>query len=279
LIASLTVAAFVVIVGIYQAIDNTYQEDRKQVFMWIGDFKDIVEAFTIVMFGFGVHAVLPTLEYSMETPSDFPLVSNISFTIITELYVLVAIAGYAGFANALSSCGILSSLSSVYQDSTVFDVLVKIVIALLTLHLILTFPIPMNPINLNIESIFGTSKLDPKKEVVTRVMLRTVLMLLVVFVASVVPYLSDIISILSSIAGAAVAFILPCIFYYVLNRENYVPIPKWQIALQAGTVLLGLAVGVAGTYLGVDSLVTDIKNNSSPFDQFFVNCNQTNPCS
>lgn len=266
LVASLVVAITVVVVGFYQLGEN-HHSGVIGGHVFITDFQGVIASFNTAVFGFGVHSILPTVENSMERPKDFPMVSNISFTFITEIYILVAIAGYAGFGTTLGGSGnVLEAMAATYNTGFL-SVLVDVVTAIITAHIVCAFPLPMNPINLALEKALGTDRLPPKKELIFRIVLRSCVMAIAVVVASVVPYFGDFLNFISAIAGIFVAFILPVTFYYFLNRHR--DIPRVKLAFMGLVFVLGVMGFAAGMYFSTKGLISDLQQGG-PFENYFV---------
>jgi len=172
--------------------------------------------FNIICFSFGVHAVIPAIEHEMEHPHRFAFVSNCAFTTITFIYLLVASAGYYGYGNACCIQG------NVLNDMDPTNGAVKAAFAFITAHVTLAYPLPLNPLCLNLEAAVGIDKLAPRSELMWRILLRTCLVFSTVFVASVVPYFGDFLSLISALSVVATAFIFPPIFYYVLHTRAFI---------------------------------------------------------
>jgi hypothetical protein len=103
--------------------------------------------------------------------------------------------------------------------------------------------------------------MDGRKELFSRIMLRSCVVLLAIFTASVVPYFGDILSLVSALAGTAVAFIFPVVFYWKLSDSIQ---PVLKVVLSSI-----LCLGIVGMYFAVLSLRNSIRNNPNPFDHFF----------
>jgi len=271
LCASVSVALAIICIGVYQGVQNALEDETTGLYSNVNTFYDTVQSFNLAIFSFGVNSVLPTLEYSMETPEDFPMVSNVSFFIITEIYIAVGLCGYAGWGDLVES-NVLQSITSSYGIHSFLGVLADIVTVLITIHLCVTFPLPMNPININLESALGIDKLEGRTEWVSRVVVRTLVMSIMVFVAMVVPYFGDVVGFVSALAGIAVAFFLPVLFYFVLNRKL---ISKAEQVFMISVLVVGVAGTAVGLYVSSVSLIDDIKQNPSPFADFFSNCTST----
>eukprot|EP01102_Stenamoeba_stenopodia_P021644 TRINITY_DN8787_c0_g1_i1.p1 TRINITY_DN8787_c0_g1~~TRINITY_DN8787_c0_g1_i1.p1 ORF type:complete len:453 (-),score=79.59 TRINITY_DN8787_c0_g1_i1:144-1502(-) len=270
LLASLIVAVAVVIVGLYQTIDNR-NNGVINTHVFFTNFAGVVKSFDTAIFSFGVHSVLPTLEYSMAQPAAFPVVSNISFLVITQVYVFVALAGYAGWGETLVANGtILSRMSLSYGSTGFLAVLIKVVIAIITVHVIMAFPLPMNPINLTLENTLNFESLPRKRELVFRVVLRTCVVALAVLVASVVPFFGIFLELISALAGISVAFILPVFFYFVLCRKHGHHIARFDLVCMGLVFVIGILGMGVGLYYSINDLIENLHGN--PFEGFFTSC-------
>ncbi len=144
---------------------------------------------------------------------------------------------------------------------------VKGAYAFITAHVVLAYPIPLNPMSLALESVLGIDQKKGMAELLPRMASRTCLVLLTVLVASVVPYFGDILSLVSALSIVVVAFILPPIFYYLLHPH------KVFSRVEKGNMIcigaLGTTASAIGLYYAIDGLIKDIKNNPNPFENYF----------
>src|SRR5687767_7924432 len=100
--------------------------------------------------------------------------------------MLTAAGGYAGWGRDTAD-KILDNMNS---DSVV----VKAAYAFITAHVVLAYPIPLNPISLALESSLGIDRKTGSAELISRIVARTALVLLTIFIASVVPYFGEILN-------------------------------------------------------------------------------------
>lgn len=252
---SLFVGAVILVEGFNNLHSNsaTYQYIN-----WGG----VPRAFNLIVFSFGNHSVLPNIESHMKSPKRFPWVANVSYVTIALVYIIVATGGYAGWGTGVQDT-ILNNLDP-------SSVVVKMSLALLTVHVVTTYPIPLNPCALALEDITGVNKLFGTKEVVARVLLRTALVVGTVFIASVVPYFGDLITIVTSISVVFVAYLLPCLFYYILlHRSDKAPLTFGHSLYLIAISALALAGSVSGMYFGVKDLIDDIDKHPNPFNNYF----------
>jgi len=65
-------------------------------------------------------------------------------------------------------------------------------------------------------------KIEQLKSIQMRIVIRTFLVLCTVFIASVVPYFGDFLSLISALSVVATAFVFPPIFFYVLHMRQFI---------------------------------------------------------
>jgi len=210
LMASLIVAMVVVIKGFQAAGENLNQQyDFVQ---WGG----VSNAFNVICFSFGVHAVLPAIEHEMAQPEQYPKVSNLAFSLIGCIYFVVATAGYWGYGNGVAQ-NVLNSVNLQHPGNAA----AKVAYSFITAHVTLAYPLPLNPLGLNIESALGVDRMGGRKEIMWRILVRSLLVFATIIVASAVPYFGDFLSLISALSVVANAFIFPPLFYYVLHRRLF----------------------------------------------------------
>jgi len=197
----------------------------------------------------------------MREPREFPLVANISCTIIGVFYFFVAGCGYLGWGNNVES-NVLQSMNS---DNPV----VKLAYAMITAHITMAYPLPLNPVALALEDVMGINKLNGHQELLARLPLRTGLVLATVFVASVIPYFGDFLSFISSISTVFVAFVFPPVFNYTLKQRIGQTITRCEQIYMGAIVIIGLVGSVAGVYYSVSNLYDDISGGGNPFAGYF----------
>jgi len=210
LFASIIVALVVIVKGFTAGGEHNGQE--YSTVNWGG----LSNGFNIICFSFGVHAVIPAIEHEMEHPHHFEFVSNCAFGTITSIYLLVASAGYYGYGNACCIHG------NVLDNMDPNNAAVRVAFAFITAHVTLAYPLPLNPLCLNLEAAFGIDKLSGRTELMWRILLRTCLVFATVFVASIVPYFGDFLSLISALSVVATAFVFPPLFYYVLYSRAFI---------------------------------------------------------
>jgi len=255
-VASIFVGAVISVEGIIHGSTNS--NVNYDIVVWEG----LPVAFNVIVFSFGGHSVLPTIHHSLKKPyKNWKPFIVISYTTITAIYVEVAMNGYAGWGDKTNG-NVLVNLGD--------SIIGQISTAAITLHVLLAFPIPLNPISLYLEAALGTDDLPPKKELVSRIVLRTCVVLLIVFIASIVPYFSQVLSLVSAFSTISMVFICPVAFYWMLRKDHVSKSLLLQIFL-VFLLLVGILSTIAGSYYGILDLIDEINAHPSPFSHFFSN--------
>jgi len=255
-LASLFVAGVVVVKGFVRAADP-HVDVEYEVFNGRG----LPNAVNIIVFSFGGHSVLPNIVSHVERPrANYARVSSWSYLLIALIYGVTAAGGYAGWGTHTED--------KVLDNMDEGSIVVKLAYAFITAHVVLAYPIPLNPMSLAIERSLGIDQRHGLAELVPRVVSRTCLVLLTVLVASVVPYFGDILSLVSALSIVVVVFVLPPLFYYRLFQpvRRFGPLAK---AKMLAIVAFGVAASGIGIYFAIKDLVHDIRNNPNPFDDYF----------
>jgi len=120
---------------------------------------------------------------------------------------------------------------------------------------------------MNFEAI---EKESPRKELFYRVVTRTILVFLTIFIASVVPFFGDFLSLISALSTVLTAFVFPPVFYYVLTTRYATRPPTFELVFMAVVVIVGVLSCVAGVYYAVLALIDDFENGGDPFENFFT---------
>jgi len=253
---SATVATTIFFKGL---IDGT-TESVKSTDFFLGS--GLPNACNTIVFSFGFHAVLPHIEMMMDKRDQFPTVSNVSCSIIFAIYSLSSAAAYYCYGDKVdTNHGILANMG----DSDI----VQIARALITAHVFFAYPLPLNPVCIAVESALKISRMTGNAELTARVFSRTMLVLLTMFVASVVPYFGDLLNIVSSVSTTCTAFIFPPVFYYVLYTRAGIEISFSEKCYLLCIVTLGVLAFSVGSYYAFKGLIDSIENNPNPFDDFW----------
>ena len=160
-----------------------------------------------LLFAYGGHPAFPTVQHDMRRPSDFNKSSFAAFTILFSMYTPVCILGYMTYGNSLRE-SVINSLQHVWIQ--------QIVNVMITLHLIFTILIVNNPLNQKMEEVFRV----PHKFGLKRVVVRTTMMGLVLFVAETVPTFGPLLDLIGGSCLMLTSLVFPCLFYLFLNAAE-----------------------------------------------------------
>nr|CAD2203815.1 unnamed protein product [Meloidogyne enterolobii] len=160
-----------------------------------------------LLFAYGGHPAFPTIQNDMRKPEDFEKSSLLSFSILFCMYTPVCIIGYMTYGNSLRE-SVINSLQHVWIQ--------QIVNLMITLHLIFTIIIVNNPLNQKVEEVFNI----PHDFGWKRVVVRTGMMILVLFVAETVPSFGPLLDLMGGSVLMLCSLVFPSLFYLFLNAAE-----------------------------------------------------------
>ena len=199
---------------------------------------------------------------------DYKKFTASAYVLIASIYIVVAACGYAGYGRNTAD-NVLNSIDGPDADHRT-HVLTQVARFFIAAHVLLAYPLPLNPVSLFAEDQLHISQLQPdSKQLVPRIVLRTLLVGGTIIVASIVPYFGSILSLVSALSIIAVAFVLPPIFYYQLHRHQDGGVSRTEMAKMAVIVVVGIGACIIGVYYAVSGLVADIRANPSPFENYW----------
>ncbi|KAH7727237.1 Transmembrane amino acid transporter protein [Aphelenchoides avenae] len=159
------------------------------------------------MFAFGGHGVFPTLQHDMRKPTQFTRSSVVAFAMVALMYIPISILGYATYGDSLKDSIIDSIQTQSIKSAANFFIAV---------HCILTLTIVINPLNQEVEHRLRV----PHHFGWQRVMVRTVVMLSIVFSAETVPSFGAILNLIGGTGVALTSAIMPCLFNLYLRADS-----------------------------------------------------------
>uniref|UniRef100_F6VBN4 Amino acid transporter transmembrane domain-containing protein n=1 Tax=Ciona intestinalis TaxID=7719 RepID=F6VBN4_CIOIN len=241
------------------------------------DTKTYFLAFGTILFAFGGASVFPTIQVDMKQPDMFPKSVVIGIISVLATYLPICVAGLVVLGDNMTHDNILDELAKTW--------LLYSVIILITSHLLMAFLIVVNPINQDLEGFFNIAD----KFSIKRCIVRTSVMLSMLFVALSVPHFGVILSLVGGTTVTATNFIFPPLFYLMLSRqvsENEetpkfttpphqdtpipqipwvnINVPTYMKLLLIEIILIGLVGGVASTYSVITSLVSGTSGFTVP---------------
>lgn len=178
-------------------------------------------------------------------------------------YLPVAIGGYVVFAKHTKD-NIIDNMDDDWVKTAI--------IVLITGHVLTAFNIILNPVFQAFEQLLNA----PPKFCLKRFLIRTLILILVLFIGQSIPNFGPILSFIGGSAVALTSFILPCIFYVLLCRKSDYSrlvaafrhtaltesvclgttrkINKIEMTVIIISVTISICGGIAATYSSVDKL-------------------------
>ncbi|KAE9415653.1 hypothetical protein Angca_002669, partial [Angiostrongylus cantonensis] len=219
----------------------------------------IILSLGIFLFAFSGHFVFPTIQHDMKNPHDFTKSVVAGFLLVIILYMPLSVFGYVVYGRSLES-------SVIYSIQTVINFSLELGANLMiAIHCIMTLVIVINPLNQEVEHYLKVSHAFGKGRVLTR----TTVLLLVLFVALSVPDFSPVMNLVGASTIPIGCVLLPVLFYLWCEasteeewRKGHIPSAMDVIRRTDKTVLivnffiLGVAFvgGILGTMQGFDKL-------------------------
>lgn len=190
---------------------------------------------------------LAVLEVGMKSPEKFNTILNYGYTVMTVLKLTLGVFGYLAFSNGVNEV-VTNNLP------TYFLIPINIIVIFLAFT---GYSLPMFAVFDTVESsatsLLGTRCLDEygkRPKACCKYLMRLILVLITIVMATVVPYFSLILAFVGSISGTSIAVIFPCLFHVKLHWDYL----KWhQVVLDVIIAVFGLVVAVSGvTYSLID---------------------------
>ncbi|KAJ3294365.1 hypothetical protein HDU79_011137 [Rhizoclosmatium sp. JEL0117] len=220
------------------------------------DFRQFASALGSISFSYSGNFIYPEVEASMAEPKKFRMVLSLSMVIISAMYLVTAIVGYAAYGN-LTDSPILNNLPpGIIANSAVF---------LITAHILFAIPVLVTSFSLEVERRLDLAALSNSNIVVEtkyRWALRSVIMVVIVGLAMAVPFFKDFMTLLGALANTALIFVFPVLFDFKLfgfhNRT-------WNEKVFGIVIMIvGVFGGVVGGFEAVVALANDISGAKGP---------------
>merc|ERR1712060_219936 len=202
--------------------------------------------FTTFIFAFSVHSVLPTVYSTMRRPEQYESMIKATFVAVVSVTFPMLCVGYAVYGEAVQS--------PIYNTPALAgSSLLRVMIGLITVHLLGAYAIVLNPTERALEMALGVD--ERRAAWLWRMSLRT---LFVLFTYGVSVLCRDsfppLLELVSSFTSAPTMFLCPCAFYVKLSYLVGRPVSRWVLAWNIFVML----VSVVGSVFGVVGAVTKI---------------------
>uniref|UniRef100_A0A914I1T3 Amino acid transporter transmembrane domain-containing protein n=1 Tax=Globodera rostochiensis TaxID=31243 RepID=A0A914I1T3_GLORO len=210
------------------------------------DFNNYLNAVGTMLFAFGGHPAMPTIQHDMQNPADFHKSAILGFSVITFFDFLVVLFACFAYGDGLSDSVVGSIRTAGVQ---------QIALGLITANSLLAIILVINPLNQEAEEFFRT----PQEFCRRRVLVRSAVLASVLFVAESVPNFGPFLGFVGSSTVPLIALILPFLFHLILSdsetqrqrRKMFI----WARRAFYGTVIIFAAfVGCFATFSSLQTL-------------------------
>merc|ERR1712060_165729 len=204
--------------------------------------------FATFIFAYSVHSVLPTVYSTMRKPEQYESMIKATFLAVVSVTFPMLCVGYAIYGEAVQS--------PIYNTPALAaSSLLRVMIALITVHLLGAYAIVLNPTERALEMALG---LDERRAAwLWRMCLRT---LFVLFTYGVSVLCRDsfppLLDLVSSLTSAPTMFLCPCAFYLKLSYMVGRPVSRWMMAWNIFIMLLSLVGSVFGVIGAVEKILS-----------------------
>ncbi|KAJ2306829.1 hypothetical protein IWW55_001262 [Coemansia sp. RSA 2706] len=249
LLASIVVIVVATVMSLVQPFTEMYPNEPApghDVAIGIG----VPVALSSIVFSYSGSVVYPHVEASMRKPKQWPNVIFAAMAFCAACYLLIGVAGYWAYGDQVVS-PVLDSIPT-GAPATIAKIMI-------TLHVIIAAPIMLLSFYLEIEKQWDITpeRLGKKREFTVRLVYRSIVVAAVCGVSLAIPYFSDFLSLISSIACVTMYAILPVICYLKLYGHRIAP---WYEKIW---MVFVLAVGaVASIWGSIDAIKNLIKDAS-----------------
>ncbi|XP_047317797.1 amino acid transporter AVT1J-like [Impatiens glandulifera] len=239
-IASAVILFSVIWVG---AFDGIGFRNNGVLLNWNG----ISTSLSLYAFCYCAHPVFPTLYSSMRDKNQFSKVLLVCFSLCTICYASMAVFGYLMFGSGVESqitlnlpTDKISSMVAIY--TTLVNPISK--------YALMVTPI-MNAMERRVQDLYG------KK--VSRVMIRSGLVISTVGVALLVPSFGDLMTLVGAFLSSSASIVLPCLCYLKISggygRRRIRTGVGFETVIIVGIVIMGICIAFVGSYVAIQQLL------------------------
>jgi len=213
------------------------------------DIMKVGTGFASFCMAFSVHAVLPAVHRTMKRPDEFNKMIKGTFCVVLAVTLPMLVIGYSTYGNQVHS--------PIYSTpALVGSPWVKVMIALMTIHLLGAYAILLSPTETALESWVGVDR--RRAPMLWRVALRTCF---VVFTCSVSILFGKrfppLVELVAAFSISFTIFVFPCSFYIRLSQMAGRPLSLPVTAFNVLMILLSLL----GSYFGTVGAIQDMRTS------------------
>jgi len=201
----------------------------------------VMNALGSVAFTFGGQAVVPEIQATLATPPRSPLsmmkAVGVSYVLVFVLYYSVAITGYAAFGSSVEP----DILLSIKKPGWLVDIADMMVV----FHVAAGYQVFAMPLFDVFEEAVRSRMSKRPRPVVLRLVVRTIFVFVVTFIAILVPFFDDLMGLIASVGLMPITFILPPLLWISSRRPTGAEF--WVNAVIAGSCTLLAFVALVGS--------------------------------
>src|SRR5579871_4912170 len=139
----------------------------------------------------------------MRYPDQWPRVLSLATATVTVLYLLVCIPAYETYGD--------KTLSPIYKSLTP-GLAVSVLIIFISIHVLLALPIYQTAFALEIEDYLVTT-FGETREFIYRVLVRIIIVIVSICIATTVPYFADVMSLLGALSNGVLVTAFPILIW------------------------------------------------------------------
>ncbi|RHZ45627.1 hypothetical protein Glove_668g19 [Diversispora epigaea] len=244
---SLTTALVVVVVSVTSVIEYPNNSHNSHDFI---NIRNIPIALATFSFSYGGNVVYPHVEASMKNPQAWPKVISFATFTVTLMYFIIGIPSYLTYGQ--------NSLSPIYFNLPVgFSATISII--MITAHVLLALPIYQTAFAIELENYLGITveNLGKSRELIWRIIIRTIIMIFMIYCAINLPYFSDFMALLGAMGNGVLLNFMPIVVWLKLFGWNQLNGWKEKIWVIFALILSSLGA-VIGTWDALIALWLDI---------------------
>lgn len=220
----------------------------------IGDVSTAFNGIAGICFAFGGHAIFPEARREMKQPEKFRQSIYWAYATLGITMMVVGFLGYGMFGN--------EAQINIFDNFTMnASVTVGLVLMLLAFFgaLVIGNIVSM----MAIQTVLKIPLLGWRKPTsygmpagVTRTLLRVAIVTLELFLALLIPFIGDLVSLTGALSSGILTFMFPVVAYWVVFNKSMSIYSKVTCALLIGLSILIVCIGVYGAMVGLISSAT-----------------------
>ncbi|KAK9718198.1 hypothetical protein K7432_005643 [Basidiobolus ranarum] len=250
LFGTLATVFTVVVIIIVGVVDLGKAESKAQTHSFVKP-SGLPIALASISLSFGGSPVFPAVEKTMKHPKSWTKVLACAMGTALILYTLAGVFGYLVYGDSVQSPIFVSLL----ENSTGFTVGVTVAAMIaMTFHIMFAAPILLISFSLEVEKWLRITDnyMTKKKQIVSRSLLRTGLMVVFCLVSMFVPAFGDLMSLVGALTNTQIIFVFPVVFY--LKLYGWRKVRWYELILCAIIVVVGMISCVLGTIDAIKNL-------------------------